>query len=200
MVSSCEVIHSKGYTVQQGFAASPCERLPEAEQRRCRSPRCKEIGTLAIPNAGRDVTTSSVLPDWTAGSPSLQMCCRAPRAANCGTGRRRRRRGGAAGRCEVLWRATPRPPPETTGRSPRPAVLGCGTDAAAGRTYLRGCTARARPDSAPAPRSRVAADSPVGCTAPIVGHIHQAPIPRCAGGERRITDKEAPRFSTTLLQ
>ena len=100
MVSSCEVIHSKGYTVQQGFAASPCERLPEAEQRRCRSPRCKEIGTLAIPNAGRDVTrfvrtprldgwesiAADVLPRaarrelrYGAAAPTPRRCCRAVR-------------------------------------------------------------------------------------------------------------------------
>ena len=47
---------------------------------------------------------------------------------------------------------------------------------------------RRRPDSAPAPRLLAVMD-----------HIHQAPMPCHAGGKRRITDKEAPRFATTPL-
>ena len=49
------------------------------------------------------------------------------------------------GGCAVWWPATRRPPPDTAGHSPRPAVRGCCADATAGRTYRGGCAALTPP-------------------------------------------------------
>ena len=126
------------------LVASPGERCSAAGRRRRGSQRNKEIGTRAIPNAGSDhccfVHTPHFLSpptprgspcphpvaDWTAGSPSLQICHCGPLHGEAAP---TRLWGGGT----VWWRVAPRP------RLPvGPRQQDRSTDVAAGRTYWRG--------------------------------------------------------------
>ena len=129
---------------------------------------------LALPNENTTVCERWLAPPRPPGGRAAAPTPPPP----AGLGRRRgcrARRGGS-----VRWRAAPRPTSNTAGRSARPDVWGGGADSAVERTHLY---------AALAPRLWA-----------VVEHIHQAPMQRCTGGERQITDKEAPRFLTTPLQ
>ena len=98
-------------------------------------------GTNAF--AGRRRCTVASGPAAAAPTPPPPARWHADAAAGC-TYRAKaptRLRGG----CAVRWRAALWPPPDTAGRSPRPAVRGGGADAAAGRTIRRGGAAPTLP-------------------------------------------------------